>query len=142
MPGSGLIDDESEDKAIKKTGSLMKKEFGDRMEVTVDQFTITKTEREETRDNYAKYTKKTYTFTKQGGDPQDKGDQGANELEQETPLGGNIPIPLSNRAAELENTPIIQNTLELFGGRIVEVQEPPGSQLETPTQDNNENAPF
>jgi hypothetical protein len=124
MPGSGLIDDESEDKAIKKIGSLMKKEFGDRMEVTVDQFTITKTEREETRDNYAKYTKKTYAFTKQGGDPQDKGDQAADELEQETPLGGNIPIPILNRAAELENTPIIQNALELFRRRISEEQTP------------------
>ncbi len=124
MPGSGLIDDESEDKAIKKIGSLMKKEFGDRMEVTVDQFTITKTEREKTRDNYAKYTKKTYAFTKQGGDLQDKGDQGGDELEQETPLGGNIPIPILNRAAELENTPIIQNALELFRRRISEEQPP------------------
>jgi hypothetical protein len=104
----------------------MKKEFGDRMEVTVDQFTITKTEREKTRDNYAKYTKKTYAFTKQGGDPQDKGDQAADELGQETPLGGNIPIPIPilNRAAELENTPIIQNALELFRRRISEEQTP------------------
>jgi len=134
MPGSGLIDDESEDNAVKKTGSLMKKEFGDRMEVTVDQFTITKTEREETRDNYAKYTKKSYTFTKQGGDPQDKGDQGADELGRgvamETPP--NSP-PETNGAAELENDPIIQNVLELFDGRIVGVQESPSSQLETPT---------
>ena len=125
MPGSGLIDDESEDKAVKKTGSLMKKEFADRMKITVDQFTITKTEREETRDNYAKYTKKNYTFTKQGGDE----------------LGGGVATGTppnspskTNGAAELENDPIIQNVLELFDGRIVEVQDPPpGSQLETPT---------
>ena len=107
----------------------MKQLFRDDMEITVDQYKVTKREWEEKReDNYATYNKKGYIFSKHEGTPPSGVDLTDNEPAWAAPI-------MRKGAAEFNNDPVIQKTLELFGGSIVDVQEP---KAKNPAYNTNE----
>jgi len=124
MPGIDLTEDEG--KVVRRTGTLMKQLFSDDMKITVDQYTVTKREWEEKReDNYAIYNKKGYTFSKHEDTSPSGNDLTDNEPAWAMPVVRKGDSKTEQKgAAEFNNDPVIQKTLELFGGSIVDVQEP------------------